>query len=477
MVTVRAEIARVQKGSKAAHLGIRRGDFLLSLNKEPLRDVLDYYEACRAKELFLEVLRPPCPGEKGEKKLNFSIRKEAGELLGLTFTSPVFNGFKRCVNRCLFCFIDQLPPGLRSSLYFKDDDYRYSFLKGNFITLTNLTAGDWQRISKLRLSPLYVSVHTTNPVLRARLLGNPKAAKIREQLALLKQAKIEVHVQIVLCPGINDGEELSRTLRDLASFSPPVKSVGLVPVGLTAYRQNLFPLRTYTPTEAKQIVKEITLRQAYFQKKLGSRFVFLADEFYLQAGEKPPPATCYEEFPQFENGIGIARDFLESYRKSRFFLPPALPQRKRVALVTGVLGKKVVARVARDLSRRVKNLEVKVEAVTNAFLGPEITVGGLLGGRDLRRALQDKKEYACFFLPRSLLDPEGKLFLDGYSWAAFREELEGKACVLDGAGEIVAKVRALAGFKESLRNGCKRKFTGPGSGPGGAGRGREIHPF
>ncbi|MDR7402935.1 MAG: DUF512 domain-containing protein, partial [Armatimonadota bacterium] len=299
-------IASVRPGSWAARAGLGKGDVVLSVNGQPLQDVLDYRYLCAEPHVRLEVRRPD------GTVLLLETEKDVDQDLGISFTAATFDGIRRCRNRCLFCFVDQMPGGLRPGLYVKDDDYRHSFLYGNYITLTGLRADDWQRIRRLRLSPLYVSVHTTNPVLRARLMGTPRAAPIMDRLRRLAEEGIRFHAQVVLCPGWNDGPELERTGRDLAGLYPAVESVAAVPVGLTAHRQGLPPLRGYTAAEARAVLAQVDTLRAENMSRLGTPLLYAADEFYALAGRPIPAARYYGDFPQLENGVGLVRRFLDT---------------------------------------------------------------------------------------------------------------------------------------------------------------------
>ena len=301
-------IATVAPGSVAARLGLRPHDELLAINGHVLRDVLDYQFYAADEALTLEVRRD------GETQ-RYQVTRGYDQELGLEFTEPTFDGIRRCRCRCPFCFIQQMPPHMRRSLYVKDDDYRYSFLFGNFVTLTNLTEEDWQRLEEQRLSPLYVSVHATDPELRQRILGTPAASDILGQLRRLAALGITIQAQIVLVPGLNDGAALQQTVSDLAALYPDVESVGIVPVGLTRYHPG--ELGGVTPAQAAALVAQAEAWQAAYQSELGARFVYCSDELYLLAGRPLPPADAYDDFPQLENGIGLTRQLLDEYERLR----------------------------------------------------------------------------------------------------------------------------------------------------------------
>lgn len=435
----RAKVKGVLPGSIAASLGVEPGDELVSINGEPVQDIIAYRYLTAAEEIEVEIAKVD------GQRLILEIEKDYNEDLGLEFTEATFDGLRRCQNRCLFCFVDQLPPGLRSSLYVKDDDYRYSFLTGSFITLTNLKHEDWERIRRFRLSPLYISVHTTNPELRAYILGNERGAYILEQLNRLKEAGIEFHTQIVLCPGLNDGPELDRTLKDLFSFFPALRSIAVVPVGLTSHRKGLFPLKRYNSQEALQVVGQVERWQRRFKRLAGSRLVYAADEFYLLAGLPLPPARCYEGFPQEENGVGITRRFLDSFRQevrrlwARGRMPGHLP--RRILIATGELAAPLLKGLVGELQGKIKDLEIRVAGITNYFLGPEVTVAGLLSGQDVYRGLKEAKvkEGETVFIPSVMLKKDEDMFLDGWRLSDLKDRLGVEVQVVAACGRELAR--------------------------------------
>jgi len=410
-------VTAVAKGSPAERAGIEpaagcgAGDRLISIAGAPVRDYVDYRFLSAEERVEIVILKP------GGARLAITVEKHPDEDLGLDFAGELFDGMRLCRNRCLFCFYDQLPKGLRESLYLRDDDFRLSFLHGNFITLTNLSAADLARICRQRLSPLYVSVHATEPGLRRRILGNPRAPDLLAQMRRLAAGGIEMHAQVVLCPGINDGEALSRTVADLAELHPAVASVAVVPVGLTRHRAGLPDLRPVESAGAARLLKRVYRWQADFLARFGSRFVFAADEIYLLAGEKFPAAAEYEGFPQRENGVGLARLFLDELRPVRRLRPadfraaagrpPAAGL--RVTLVTGMAARGLVGKLAAKMRRQ--GVRAQVVAVENRLLGERVTVAGLLAGQDLAAALVGRELGDVVALPASALR-DGE-FLDG----------------------------------------------------------------
>ena len=321
-------ITRVEKDSPAAREGLQAGDRLLSVNGEPVKDLIDYEALSVRSRLVVEV-------DRAGEKLRYLVRKKVGEPLGLCFETTLMDRMQTCKNRCLFCFVDQMPKGIRSSLNVKDDDWRLSFIMGNYVTLTNVSEEEFQRILKRRVSPLYVSVHSTNPELRVKLMSNPTAGRIMERLTALKEAGITFHTQIVLCPGLNDGPELERTLADLASLYPCCASIAAVPVGLTKFREGLYPLRGYTAAEAQALITYGEGKQAEFRAAWDDTFFYLSDEWYLTAGLPLPPAESYGDFPQIENGVGLLRLFEMDFREALADRSP-LPEPRRITVAGGV---------------------------------------------------------------------------------------------------------------------------------------------
>lgn len=401
-----ARIERVEKGSLAEELGLEAGDYLYKINGQIIWDFLDYQYLSYEEELDLQIVKA------NGGNWSIEIDKDESEDLGLEFLSPVFDGIRKCRNKCVFCFVDQMPPGMRSTLYCKDDDYRLSFLHGNYITLTNLKDEDLEKIIQYRLTPLYISVHTTNSNLRIKMMNNPTAGKIKEQLTLLTKAGIQINVQIVLCPGLNDREFLDETISDLAKLHPQLISIAVVPVGLTKHRQGLYPLETICKEKAIQIISQVEEWQRKFKKELGTKLVFLSDEFYLTAGSEFPKEEEYEDFPQIENGVGLARIFLDDFIKQERSLPKSLPKKKRVTIISGSSAAKFLHRIV-DKLNKIKNLQVNLEIIKNSFFGTSITVTGLLTGADIIASLKNKELGNELLIPRILLKEGEEVLLDG----------------------------------------------------------------
>jgi putative radical SAM enzyme (TIGR03279 family) len=416
-------IAEVRSGSIAAELGLRPGDALLSINGHVLRDVIDYRFYGAEEELELVV-------ERGGEQSVYQVERGYDQELGIEFAEPTFDGLRRCNNRCEFCFLNGMPPGMRRSLYVKDDDYRYSFLFGNYITLTNLADDDWDRLAEQRLSPLYVSVHATDLTLRRRILGNPAAPDVVEQLERLGRLGIQVHAQIVLIPNLNDSRRLARTVADLAALHPTVQSIAVVPLGLTKYHRG--PFRVYRPEEAGPILIQISAWQQEHRRQRGLNLVYASDEWYLLAGQEVPPAEEYDGFPQLENGVGLARMLLdEDLRVSGF--------RFRVGKVTLVCGT-LIAPLLESRAAELSGVEIEVMPVENRFFGPTVTVSGLLTGRDVVEALRDRNLGDAVFLPRAMFDASGELTLDDVSPAAIGGALGVRVEVAGTMGEVAGLI-------------------------------------
>lgn len=429
-----AIVAGIEPKSIAEEIGIEIGDIIVSINDQPLRDIIDYRYLESDEALTVLVEKP-----NGEQWL-VEIEKDVDEPLGIEFTSPLFDKIKRCANHCIFCFIDQMPCGMRNTLYTKDDDYRLSFLTGNFVTLTNMREEDWERIIRYRLSPLYVSVHTTDPELRRRMLRNPRAGEIMSQLRRLADAGIRINCQIVCVPGINDGEALIRTLTDLSHLWPAVQSIAIVPVGLTQYRSELLELEAWDPINARNLIAIVEEFQEKNLQNCGSRLVWAADEFYLMAKVDIPDASTYEEFQHLENGIGLTALFRKQFWQRANLLPECVSGRRQVTFVTSVLGYEATLPIIRRL-KRVQGLQIQVVVVENRFFGPTITVSGLLVGADIRDALKKipSDERGDIWIPAVALN-DRKEFLDDITLDALAEELGNRIIPIGTGDEVVARV-------------------------------------
>ncbi len=430
-----AVVDAVEPGSIGEELGFQPGDRLLSINGVRARDLIDLQFLVSAEELTLEVQDPDGSIQVVE------LEKDADEGLGLAFTEALFDGLKQCNNHCPFCFIDQQPPGHRGSLYVKDDDYRLSFLYGSYLTLTNLTSADWQRIEEQRLSPLFVSVHATDPDLRSRLLVNPRAALLMEQLAWFQQRHLQIHAQVVVCPGVNDGPALERTLLDLAGFGagdwPAVLSAAVVPVGLTRYRPEGDGLVAVDRACAQRVITQVEALQKRFMAEFGSRFAWLSDEWYLMAGFPLPPRDDYEDLPQEGNGVGSIRAFLEAMAEATAALPTALPAPRRVSWVVGRLVAEAL-QPAVDRLNAVEGLELLLHGLPSPYWGQEQVVTGLLTGSDLVEGLEGCDLGEELLLPAVMLRQGEPVFLDDQSLESIAARLPVPIRLVGGADQIVA---------------------------------------
>jgi len=399
------EILAIKPGSTATGIDIKRGDTIVSINGKAVNDVIDYQFLVADPHVAIVFQR-----RKGGRK-TIRLDKDPDDTLGFEFAPLTI---RRCRNKCIFCFVDQMPAACRKSLYVKDDDYRASFLYGNYITLGALDEPDWQRIFSQRLSPLYISVHATDPTLRAFIVGNKKAPDIIGSLKRLAAGGIRMHTQVVLCPDINDGEQLQKTLADLSGLFPAVASIAVVPVGLTMFRKGLFPLRAFTRSEARAVIDSVTQFGSRFRREYGTRLVFSSDEFYVKAGVPVPPFSFYEDFPQIENGVGMVADFLRNAARTR------LPARIKPLKATVVSGVSFSGILKEELVRlkAVAGLRVNQVVVPNKFFGPSVTVAGLLTGSDIAATLAGKRLGDLVIIPFETLKPDENVFLDGMGLSA-----------------------------------------------------------
>lgn len=405
-----ARITAVAPGSLADRVGLRPGDELLSINGHPLRDIIDVRYYGSEPFLRLEVRRD------GDVHL-LEVQRRYTEPLGLEFHQALFNGIRRCNNHCEFCFVAQMPRGLRPSLYVRDDDYRHSFLFGSYVTLSNLTEGDWRRIDQQRLSPLYVSVHATELDLRRRFLGNPHAPDVMVQLRRLAQMGILVHTQIVVWPGVNDGIRLDRAISDLAGLYPAVRSLSIVPIGLTRYHR--LDCRLHTNAEMRAVLERVSAWQGRLRERLGVTFAYLSDEWYLRLGEDVPAAEHYDDLDLTENGVGLVRRFLTDQKPG---LRSRLSNLESPTVVTGTL-------FAPLLRSAVAGLPAAVVSVVNRFFGESVTVAGLLTAKDVIAQLKEWGPDGVVLLPPAMFaGPEGQS-LDGM-WPADVEKVLGRPVVV-----------------------------------------------
>ncbi len=435
-------ISTVDPGSPAAKLGIIPGDRLLAIDDQPIKDIIGLRFLQTEGNLKLTVLRQSSTAAE-----ELAISKGYAEDIGIDFADPTFDGIKRCNNHCLFCFVDQMAPRFRHSLYIKDDDYRYSFLYGNFITMTNLKDEDWQRIDEERLTPLYYSVHATDMDCRRYIMGNPRVPDPLEQLRKMESINIQAHTQIVLCPGINDGKQLERSVFDLATMYPTVQGIGIVPVGLTKFRTRYTNImRSYTFDEARAVIAQVEPWQRQFRKELGRTLVYLSDEWYLLTNQELPKAPHYDGFIQLENGVGMVRQLLDDHRRTLHRLDKALAQRegqpfprRRVRLVCATMIGATMQRLVDDLNRY-PGIEADILVLENELFGPQVTVSGLLTAKQVISALKAKGDLAeldMVFLPDAMFNIAETRTLDDYLLPQMQEELGLPLYAAENFAEVV----------------------------------------
>ena len=418
-------------GSDAEKQGIKVGDKLHTVNGSEINDVLDYRYYLTDSKVLLTL-------ERDGVIFTIEILKEMYADIGLEFETYLMDSKHSCLNRCIFCFIDQLPKGLRSTLYFKDDDSRLSFLHGNYVTLTNLKDSDIDRIIKMRISPINVSVHTMDPELRVKMMHNKNAGKVLSYLDRLKDAGIEMSLQIVLCKGVNDGEALQYSMERIAELYPAASSVSIVPAGLTKFRDGLYPLSPYTPCECREIIKQVESFGQSCLERYGSRIFFPADELYIRGGLPLPDEDFYEGYPQIENGVGMLASMKGEFE---YALEDATdpPKERRVSVATGYAAYDFIGQLSREAEERCNGLKVNVYRIKNNFFGESITVAGLLTGKDVIEQLEDAAKSGALgemlLLPRVMLRSEGDLTLDGMTPEQISEKLGVKIRFISADGQ------------------------------------------
>ncbi len=415
-------ISSVDAHSPADIAGVCGGDVLHTINGHTIEDVLDYRFRMMDTTLQLELVRDGKP-------FTCTVHKEEYDETGMNFDTYLMDKQKGCKNKCIFCFIDQLPKGLRESLYFKDDDSRLSFLFGNYITLTNITPHEVDRIIEMKISPINVSVHTTNPSLRVEMMKNPKAGEVLSIMHKFADAGIQMNCQLVLCPGINDGEELTRSLNDLAALYPAVQSVAAVPVGITKYREGLYPMTPYTKEQAWDVISRMESFGDTFLEKNGTRLCYPADEFYLKANKPLPQGDFYEDYLQIENGIGMWTSFKEEFENA--LEDAEFEGTRTVSMVTGMAALPLIEECAKKAMEKFSGLTCYVYGIANEFFGENITVTGLLTGKDILNQIKGKPLGDALLLPATTLRREGDLFLDDVSLEGFEQSV-GLPVVLTG---------------------------------------------
>ena len=452
-------ISRVNPDSIAEELELEPGDIVLSINGKEIEDIFDYRFMMNDEYIVLGVIKK----EDGEF-WEYEIEKDYDEDLGVDFESGMMDDYRSCSNKCIFCFIDQLPKGMRPTLYFKDDDARLSFLQGNYVTLTNMSQKDVDRICYYKLSPINVSIQTTNPELRCKMLHNRFAGEALKKIKIFCDAGLEINGQVVLCKGYNDGAELDRTMSDIEEYLPNFKSMSIVPVGLTKFREGLCPLEPFTPEDAEKVLQQIEKKQKYYLEKYGSRIIFASDEWYLRAGRDIPPIEEYEGFPQIENGVGMLRNMIDeveseiSYVKEEIsgsdedteentgFIDEEKPKFLKDTVfhvVTGYAAYRTIRMLAERISEEFGLKYIKVHPIINDFFGHDIDVTGLLTGQDIVKQLQDifekeseeeKKLDSFILLPCSTLKTGEDIFLDDMTLEFFEKTLQKKVRIVKSSG-------------------------------------------
>ena len=410
-------ISYVEPGSLAEEAGIQPGDKLMSVNGHKFHDILEYRYLVSEYEVELEILKTD-----GNTEI-ITIENDYEEL-GIEFKQGLIDTAQSCKNKCIFCFIDQLPKGMRETVYFKDDDTRLSFLQGNYVTLTNLSDEEIDRMIAMRISPINISVHTTNPQLRVQMLKNPNAAKMYDIMKKFAENEIYMNCQIVVCPGYNDKAELDRTIKDIAALHPYVLSCSAVPVGLTRYRKGLCELKPFDRASSYETVKQIESYQKTFRKKFGTNLIYASDEFYINAGLPLPEASEYDGFPQIENGVGLISSMREEF-DSAIELLPKMHLSRNVALATGEIAYDFIKSLADKLISHCKGLQIKVYPVKNEFFGGGVNVSGLVTASDIIRTLDGEPRYDALFIPDCMLRDGEDIFLDDITL----DELEKRLCM------------------------------------------------
>lgn len=436
------KIVRVEPGSIAEEGGICPGDYLVSVNGEEINDILRFRYLTADDEFTIEIKKADGSIEMLE------IYNEYGEELGVEFEFPLMTKAKSCANKCIFCFIDQLPKGMRETLYFKDDDSRLSFLQGNYVTLTNLSDKEIANIAAMRMSPINISVQVTDPEKRIFMLGNKRAGNLLERMQVFKDAGIIMNCQIVLCKGINDGEFLDKTLSDLEQFMPEVFSISVVPFGMTKYREGLYPLELFSGDECKNVILQVEKWQKSFLEKYGRRIVYLSDEFYVNAKVELPSYEAYDDFPQLENGVGMLRvtedEFLDALSEIK------KGTRSKVTVATGTL----CAEFLRNMIDKMPDNNCEIVAVKNRFFGETVSVSGLITGTDLIHALKDKDIGEALLIPSNMLRADTDVFLDDVTVGDVEKALNCKVIVTFNGYDLAEKISGTYGENDrNSRNG------------------------
>lgn len=429
-------ISRIYPGSIAEELEIEVGDLLISVNGEKVKDIIQYRFLTDDEYIELEIQT------KSGERVVYEIEKDYDEELGLEFTNPIIDKAKSCRNKCMFCFIDQLPKGMRETLYFKDDDSRLSFLQGNFVTLTNMSEQDIEDIIRYRISPINISVHTTNPELRQRMITNRFAGRLYSIMERLAEARITMNCQIVLCPGVNDGKELERTITDLSNLYPNVNSVAIVPVGVTRYRDHLPHLEIFNEKTANEALDLVEGLQEKCLEKFGSRFAFMSDEFYIIAKREIPDYDSYEGFLQFEDGVGMIRKLGTEIINYLDELPDDYDVReKTVSIATGKSAYEFINSMAELIMKKFPQVKINVYRIVNEFWGETITVSGLITAQDIIKQTEGKERGETLYITRSMLKADELIFLDDVTLEQLEEILGNEVVPCENEGhDFVDKI-------------------------------------
>lgn len=420
-------IKTVQKGSIAEELEIEPKDVLISINGEYIEDIFDYQFLIQDE--YLELLIRKNNGEEWE----LEIEKESFEDLGIEFESGLMDEYRSCHNKCIFCFIDQMPKGMRDTLYFKDDDSRLSFLQGNYVTLTNMSEHDIDRIIRYRLEPINISFQTTNPELRCKMLNNRFAGEALDKARKLFENEIAMNGQIVLCKGVNDGEELRRSISDLAEFIPYLQSVSIVPVGLSKYRDGLYPLVPFTKEDALEVIEIVKPFREKIFKEHGIHFIHLSDEWYLLAGRPIPEKEEYDGYPQYENGVGMLRLLMDEFEEE-YSVAVGDDRSAHISVATGRLAYQTIQKLADMVMEKYRNIHIEVYPIRNDFFGEMITVSGLLTGQDIMSQLKDKDLGDKLLLPENLLRFGEEVLLDDVTLGDISQTLQVPIDIVKSSG-------------------------------------------
>ncbi|MCI9427156.1 MAG: DUF512 domain-containing protein [Eubacterium sp.] len=423
------KITNVLPGSIAEELGIRQGDFLLCINDMQIEDIFDYRYLINDGEILVLIEKPD--GEEWE----FEIEKEENEDLGLEFAESLMDGYKSCQNKCIFCFIDQMPKGMRETLYFKDDDSRLSFLQGNYLTLTNMKDADIDRMIRYRMEPVNISIHTTDQKLRCMMLNNRFAGELLQKMDRFKQAGLRMNGQIVLCKGINDGVKLEESIKTLTGYLPYLQSLSIVPVGLTKFREGLYPLLPFEKKDAAEVLAVIHKWQEHCMKKHQTHFVHASDEWYLLAEQKLPEAARYDGYLQLENGVGMERLLEDEFYEALNAVSCGSKTKKKITVATGTLAAPLIETLCGEFMRKFPNIKIQVIPIRNEYFGERITVSGLLTGRDIVSQLKGKSLGEKLLLPCNLLRSGEEVFLDDMTLTELKNALQVKTDIVKSSGQ------------------------------------------